>query len=634
MAAATAHAPASAAPAGLSHYAYPPQSSMMQPGQHQYGSAPAGYPSYGYPNGGVPSQLPASSSMNNAMVPSTLQLPAMSSSGPAPSLPGSQSYQPHSFDHTGQVAPPGMKPRVTATLWEDEGSLCFQVEAKGVCVARREDNHMINGTKLLNVAGMTRGRRDGILKSEKTRHVVKIGPMHLKGVWIPFERALEFANKEKITEQLYPLFVHDIGALLYHPSNQTRASVGSAAMAAVDRNRRPDPMQTQRYLSGPTTSQPPSLHHHHSMSNPIGAAMSQPPHAIQPHPSSGRPGIDRAHTFPTPPTSASSIMGMGNQGSSYEWSGANVQTPQGSQALSIDTGLSNARSVPTTPATTPPGAVQQGIPYGSTQTYDNSRPMYSGPPSQPGQYAQGQPMMGYRPDGSYPKTEMAPPSRLNDVSEEGDVKHNDGMMSQGNNQVAAAPAGPEGEHEHDGEYTHSTASYNGNRGAYGYNPNANPGSIHSDHPHLSPEMTGSPHQNGSGRATPRTTTTGPTQWNSGYPTPQRQGPPSSNLYNVMSDPRGAPNGNAPHDAYPGPGAVAQYSNQGYPSTNGVNPAGKRGRDDEDEDPYRPDSVQGDDMGGLKRRKTMEGGAVGGPYPQDPNPGLQRAHTMTAGRARR
>ena len=43
---------------------------------------------------------------------------------------------------------------------------------------------MINGTKLLNVAGMTRGRRDGILKSEKQRHVVKIGPMHLKGVWL------------------------------------------------------------------------------------------------------------------------------------------------------------------------------------------------------------------------------------------------------------------------------------------------------------------------------------------------------------------------------------------------------------------------------------------------------------------
>jgi hypothetical protein len=129
---------------------------------------------------------------------------------------------PHAFDY-GQIIPPGMRPRVTVALWEDQGTLCFQVEANNVCVARREDNHMINGTRLLDVAGMTRGRRDGILKSEKTRHVVKIGPMHLKGVWIPFERALEFANKERITELLYPLFVHDIGAMLYHPDNSPKA---------------------------------------------------------------------------------------------------------------------------------------------------------------------------------------------------------------------------------------------------------------------------------------------------------------------------------------------------------------------------------------------------------------------------
>lgn len=59
------------------------------------------------------------------------------------------------------------------------------------------DNHMINGTKLLNVAGMTRGRRDGILKSEKLRHVVKIGPMHLKGVWyveVPSKTTAESTN--------------------------------------------------------------------------------------------------------------------------------------------------------------------------------------------------------------------------------------------------------------------------------------------------------------------------------------------------------------------------------------------------------------------------------------------------------
>ncbi|KAI1859822.1 hypothetical protein JX265_010271 [Neoarthrinium moseri] len=144
------------------------------------------------------------------------------------------SHTHRSVDTTGQVQPAGMKPRVTATLWEDEGSLCFQVEARGICVARREDNHMINGTKLLNVAGMTRGRRDGVLKSEKVKHVVKTGPMHLKGVWVPFEKALEFANKERITEMLYPLFVHNIGALLYHPTNQTRTN---QVLAAVERRK-------------------------------------------------------------------------------------------------------------------------------------------------------------------------------------------------------------------------------------------------------------------------------------------------------------------------------------------------------------------------------------------------------------
>ncbi|KAK9461258.1 transcription regulator HTH, apses-type DNA-binding domain-containing protein, partial [Lipomyces oligophaga] len=147
-------------------------------------------------------------------------------------MPIPQMLQPH--DPTGQYPPPGMKPRVTTTLWEDEGTLCFQVEAKGVCVARREDNDMVNGTKLLNVAGMTRGRRDGILKSEKQRHVVKVGAMHLKGVWIPYDRALDFANKEKIVDLLYPLFVADIKAFLYHPANFARTT---QVMAAAERRR-------------------------------------------------------------------------------------------------------------------------------------------------------------------------------------------------------------------------------------------------------------------------------------------------------------------------------------------------------------------------------------------------------------
>jgi hypothetical protein len=61
--------------------------------------------------------------------------------------------------------------------------IIFAIQPANIISRLSADNHMINGTKLLNVAGMTRGRRDGILKSEKVRHVVKIGPMHLKGVW-------------------------------------------------------------------------------------------------------------------------------------------------------------------------------------------------------------------------------------------------------------------------------------------------------------------------------------------------------------------------------------------------------------------------------------------------------------------
>jgi protein SOK2 len=75
MSAATAHAPASAAPSSLSHYSYPQQPSILQPGP-QYPSAPGGYPQYSY--NGVPSQLPASSSMSNAMVPQAIQLPGKS----------------------------------------------------------------------------------------------------------------------------------------------------------------------------------------------------------------------------------------------------------------------------------------------------------------------------------------------------------------------------------------------------------------------------------------------------------------------------------------------------------------------------------------------------------------------------
>ncbi|KAI8343962.1 hypothetical protein BC941DRAFT_464201 [Chlamydoabsidia padenii] len=114
---------------------------------------------------------------------------------------------------------PIQRPKLTTTVWEDEGTVCYQVDAKSVCVARRQDNDMINGTKLLNVVGMSRGKRDGILKNEKGRVVVKVGAMHLKGVWITFERAKDLAAKFKITDLLYPLFTDDPSVFLCPSSN-------------------------------------------------------------------------------------------------------------------------------------------------------------------------------------------------------------------------------------------------------------------------------------------------------------------------------------------------------------------------------------------------------------------------------
>jgi protein SOK2 len=517
MATAHAHPPTSGPGLGGHYTSYPPMLSTGHPGY------PATtYSSYAYP--AAYSGTPVTSSMSNIAHPPPL---TTMQSAPTAALPGTQNYVGHAMDTTGQIAPPGVKPRVTATLWEDEGTLCFQVEAKGVCVARREDNHMINGTKLLNVAGMTRGRRDGILKSEKVRHVVKIGPMHLKGVWIPFDRALDFANKEKITEHLYPLFVHDIGALLYHPNNPTGGRQGpvgntQSALAAYERRR----TEQQRMIgaSPQTPGQAPAMHQGMVPTSNQGPA---------------RPDtLGRANTFPTPPTSASSVVGVNAQGSPYEnWN--NVQSMPQNQALSIDTHIGNRGSVPNTPASTPPGKATHGTtPYSASQSYEGARPVYSNPATS-GPY-QSQPVRFGGP--------LQPPTYA-----------------------------PKDEKHDESEYAHPSGPYGANQNSYAYNPN------HGTDPHSSPQ------QNGSGRATPRTAAAQPT-WHAGYgPPPRSNTAPASNLYSVMEPrdgPNGTPNGAAPPPAY-------------YPASNGNLKRGRDAEDDEHEDAkrHKAEAEDGGPVGG-------------------------------------
>lgn len=368
--------------------------------------------------------------------------------------------------------------------------------------------------------------------------------------------------------------------------------------------RRPD--QQPDYLRTPQASQPPALTHHHSMSGPAGAGIPQPPHSIAPHPASGRPGLDRAHTFPTPPTSASSLtMGMGNSGSSYEYSGQHAGAMNSGQPLSIDTGIT-ARSVPTTPATTPPGN-SHGMQYQTSQPYDSSRQMYSAP-STYNQYGSQPSMNRYGGPQSSPsgvKNEMGPPARAGAESEHADSKPHDGFGGQ-----------QDAEAEHEGEYTHASA-FHGAGPLYSHEPNTASGPVHSDPSHISPEMTHSPHQNGSGRATPRTTGT----YTGGYNTPQRASQlPSSNLNYVMSNDTRAGAQQNGTDSY----AQGGYQPQQYPSMNGGPPSNKRMREvDDQEDPYgRPTSAGGDP--GLKRQRT-DSGAV--------RP-ISQPHSVKAGGMRR
>ena len=162
----------------------------------------------------------ASSPASESKASSTTQPMARSPDAHTLSDPVPKNDLPVPFDRTGQTAPPGSSPTVATAFWEDEGCLCYQVETRGVCVARRDDNHMVNGTKLLTLTAMTAGRKGALLTREKTRHTIKLGPTQFRGVWIPFERALELANAEKIVESLYPLFVHDIGSLVRKTSDQ------------------------------------------------------------------------------------------------------------------------------------------------------------------------------------------------------------------------------------------------------------------------------------------------------------------------------------------------------------------------------------------------------------------------------
>jgi protein SOK2 len=335
--------------------------------------------------------------------------------------------------------------------------------------------------------------------------------------------------------------------------------------------------------------------------------------------------MERSHSLiPSPPASAT-VMNDMNGPNGFQWNQQGMTNGQSTNGISIDTNLTNnGRSMPNTPATTPPGAAIQPMSYPQvSQSYDNSRQMYQTSAPQASAYppphtaAQERPMYTHS---SYVKSEMAPPSNRAGIpnGEPVDAKPTNGIMHAGQGEPTNGVE-DEADQEHDGEYTHDSGAYDSTRGPYNYS--APPVSaLQNDHSHLSPELTGSPHQ-GSGRATPRTAAA-PQSYYPGQTyntTPPRVGQTSSNLYSVMSHERGSTNGTTTNDVYGSQGDLGPPLQNGYTSSGQLNgvpsngvPSMKRGRDDDD------------DRSDMKRRKGVSDGTMPSPtynnqMPQPPPP---------------
>lgn len=208
---------------------------------------------------------------------------------------------------------------------------------------------------------------------------------------VPFERALSFANQENITEDLFPLFLHNIDALLSASgAGQPGANV---TMNPNIKTTQPSSERQDSTSASEATPQRPRLTQQHSVADT--ASAHQAPHAIVPNPEMPRPGLERAQTYPHGASHSSSTMGMGNAGSSYEY---------GVSAMPSGHGPSDSKSVPTTPATTPPDHSGPTMPqqYTSVPAYD-TRHSASGHPTQQQAYA-APTHYGYG-----AKTDMGPP---------------------------------------------------------------------------------------------------------------------------------------------------------------------------------------------------------------------------------
>jgi len=300
-----------------------------------------------------------------------------------------------------------------------------------------------------------------------------------------------------------------------------------------------------------------------------------------------RPSIDRAHTFPTPPASATTAMAPVSATASYDW-GHSAPHP----AIEHTTALSTVKSLPTSPANSPPENTLQQIQYPTSQVmYDPTRPMYH----MPGPNYTVAPIHH-----GYGKTEMPPPPSR---------KFESAIIKD------------------ETETTRPDSGYTVN-GSENYDrPNTYQGPLSSQQVDTVKQRSTSP-----SNETPRPATAPsapqnhwqpqplqPLQHQSTYTTPHRI---TTNDYRPMS-------AHSTQHSYSGSGTPQTF----YYPTNGTTPTSAttkrlRGIDEDEEDHYsRPASQGGEYDGGLKRRRTVREGSDNMARPIATPTGLNRARSM-------
>lgn len=381
---------------------------------------------------------------------------------------------------------------------------------------------------------------------------------------------------------LYPLFVNNISALMYHPMNTVRTN---AILQAVERKRMEASthyQQAQAQRRNPNelvlpSSQPP---HHMGQISPYGMphmALSQPP-AGPVRPEMG----GRSLTFPAPPSDG-------------YWNGSSMSS---GQALAIDT-VVNSRSMPATPASTPPAnsLIQypqqtyseprnQSLYSGNAPQQSMSMTRFGGPLPQPNSYMS-----------QHDKNSMGPPASAGADNSRPSSRQNNGDVK---------------EDEHSSHYAGQD-----DRKDDGYSTQQSNGYDHPDRNNYYAEVNGSSNAAQStsppqpayetSNGTSRTNGTS-NQWSGSYTTSPRG---TSDQAIPRQPPFGLLNGESgDRDSGDSYSSGLPNINTSYTSSNGL-PSAKRIReldDDEDED-GRPSSRGEDTEGGLKRRKTLSSGSA-------------------------